>query len=219
MSEPIPTYRIFIVPERLDSAAVCTRSEAVRSLLMSPPGLRPGGFGYRGLGRTQLTPEGIEGTGMTGQEILLLENGYFELRSPLRNASFQWLKDQSRFADADWLYPYAVQEMPLTFLSVAKALYKLCDVGADLRLRQEYRNVKAFVLPSGHPGNPLFAENSKPYRRDHIVGRELPLASDFVPAQTCRQLVEEVYACFDYETEEIPLLEELEEAAHEMTSA
>ncbi len=219
MSDPKPTYRIFIVPERLDSAAVCTRSEGVRSLLMSPPGLRPGGFGYRGLGRTQLTPEGIEGTGMTGQEIVLLENGYFELRSPLRNASFQWFKEQSRFADADWLYPYAVQEMPLTFLSVARALFKLCDVGVDLRMRQEYRNVNGFVLPSGHPGNPLFAEDSKRYGGDHIVGRELTLASGFVPAQACWQLVEEVYARFGYGTEEIPLLEELEEAAHEMTSA
>ena len=37
----------------------------------------------REFGRTQLTPEGIEGTGMTEQEITLLENGYFELRSPL----------------------------------------------------------------------------------------------------------------------------------------
>lgn len=219
MSHPIPTYRIFIVPERLDSAAVCTRSEAVRSLLMSPSGLRPGGFGYRGLGRTQLTPEGIEGTGMTEQEITLLENGYFELRSPLRNASFQWLKEQWGFSNGDWLYPYAVQEMPLTFLLVAKSLYKLCNVGANLRLRQEYRNVSGFVLPPGHPGNPLFAEDSKRYGGDHIVGQELTLASGFVPAQACRQLVEEVYAHFGYGTEVIPLLEELEEAPHEMTSA
>ena len=74
MSGPKPTCRIFIVPEPLDRTAVCTRSEAVKSLLMSPPGLRPGGFGFRGLGRTQLTPEGIEGTGMTGQEVVLLES-------------------------------------------------------------------------------------------------------------------------------------------------
>ena len=219
MSDPEPTYRIFIVPERLDRAAVCTRSDAVKDLLTSPPGLRPGGFGYRGLGRTQLTPEGIEGTGMTGQEIVLLENGYFELRSPLRNASFQWLKEQSCFSDADWLYPYAVQEMPLAFLSVAKALYKLCDVGADLRIRQEYRSVNGFYLPPGHPGNPLFPGETKRYVGDHIVGQELTLASGFVPGQICRQLVGEVYAHFSYGSEEIPLLEELEEAAHEMTSA
>ena len=191
----------------------------MKSLLMSPPGLRPGGFGFRGLGRTQLTPEGIEGTGMTGQEIVLLENGFFELRSPLRNASFQWFKEQSRFADADWLYPYAVQEMPLSFLSVAKALYKLCAVGRDLRIRQEYRNVSGFVLPPGHPGNPLFPEGAKRYGGDHVIGRHLTVAPGFVPEQTCRQLVEEVYAHFDYGTEEIPLLEELEEAAHEMPSA
>ena len=104
MSGPEPTYRIFIVPGPLDRTAVCTRSEAVKSLLMSPPGLRPGGFGFRGLGRTQLTPEGT-------------------------------------------------------------------------------------------------------------------VAPGFVPAQTCRQLVEEVYAHFGYGSEEIPLLEELEEAAHEMSSA
>lgn len=210
MNGPKPMYRIFIVPEQLDRAKVNTRSPEVQSLLTSPPGLRPNSFGYCGLSKTQLTPEGIEGTGITAeQKIVLLENGYFELRCPLRNALFQWYKEESGYADADWLYPYTVQEMPLSFLKVAKHLYALCQVHTSLRLRQEYRNVAGFVLASGHPGNPMFARDAIPFEGKHIVARERTLDHDFIPGKIARQLVEEVYAHFGYGEDKIPLLDEV----------
>ena len=176
---------------------------------MSPPGLRPNSFGYRGLSRTQLTPEGIEGAGITAeQELTLLENGYLELSCPLRNALFQWYKEESGVPEADWLYPYAVLELPLSFLKVAKKLYELADVRTDLRLRQEYRNVTGFVLPSGHPGNPLFGRELRPFEGQHIISREVHLNYDYKPASVARDLVEEVYEYFGYSADAIPLLED-----------
>ena len=209
MAGPKPTYRIFTVPERLDRALINTRSPDIKEILLSPPGLRPNSFGYRGLSRTQLTPEGIEGTGITAeQELTLLENGYLELRCPLRNALFQWYKEESGVPDADWLYPYAVLEMPLSFLKVAKALYELANIRTDLRLRQEYRNVTGFVLPSGHPGNPFFGRELKAFEGEHIVSREVHLSPDYKPGRVARELVGEVYAYFGYGANAIPLIED-----------
>jgi hypothetical protein len=77
MAGPKPTYRIFTVPEHLDRVLINTRSLDVREILMSPPGLRPSGFGYHGLSSIQLTPEGVEGVGISAeQKLILLENGY-----------------------------------------------------------------------------------------------------------------------------------------------
>ena len=77
-----PKYRIFIVPERLDKAPIDTRSLAVEEILLSPPNLRPDCFGFRGLSKIRLTPEGIEGVGITAeQELTLMKNGYLELRA------------------------------------------------------------------------------------------------------------------------------------------
>ena len=210
MADPKPTYRIFTVPEHLDRALINTRSPEVKEILMSPPGLRPNSFGYRGLSRTQLTPEGIEGAGITAeQELTLLENGYLELRCPLRNALFQWYKEESGVSDADWLYPYAVLEMPLSFLKVAKVLYELANIRTDLRLRQEYRNVAGFALPSGHPGNPFFGRDLRSFEGEHIASREVHLSLDYKPGRVVRELVEEVYAYFGYGANAIPLIEDV----------
>ena len=154
--------------------------------------------------------EGIEGAGITAeQELTLLENGYLELRCPLRNALFQWYKEESGVPEADWLYPYTVLEMPLSFLKVAKILYELADVRTDLRLRQEYRNVTGFVLPSGHPGNPFFGRDLRPFEDEHIVSREVPLSPEYNPGRVARALVEEVYAYFGYSANVIPVLEDV----------
>ncbi len=65
-----PKYSIFIVPERLDKALIDTRSLAVEEILLSPPNLRPDCFGFRGLSKIRLTPEGIEGVGITAEQEL-----------------------------------------------------------------------------------------------------------------------------------------------------
>ena len=204
-----PKYRIFIAPERLDKALIDTRSLAVKEILLSPPNLRPDCFGFRGLSKTRLTPEGIEGIGITAeQELTLTKNGYLELRCPLRSALFQWYKEEAGVPDVNWLYPYAVLEMPLSILKVAKALYEIANIRTNIRLGQEYRNVAGFALPYGHPRSPFFGRKLKAFEGQHIVSREIVLNSDYEPRRVARVLVEEVYTHFGYKENEVPQLED-----------
>jgi len=99
--------------------------------------------------------------------------------------------------------------MPLSILKVAKALYGLVDIRTDLRLRQDYRNVAGFVLPSGHPGNPFFGRELRSSESEHIVSREIHLSPDFEPERVARELAEEVYTYFGYGAKEIPRLEDV----------
>lgn len=209
MAAPKPMYRIFAVPERLDGVLIDTKSLAVKKILMSPPNLRPNCFGFRGLSKTQLTPESIEGVGITAeQELTLLENGYLELRCPLRSVLFQWYKEESGVPYMNWLYPYAVLEMPLSILKVAKALYEISDIRTNIRLGQEYQNVAGFALPYGHPRSPFFGEKLRLFKGQHIVNREITISPDYEPSQVARVLVEDVYAHFGYKANEVPYLED-----------
>lgn len=204
-----PAYRIYCVPERLERGLIDSRSAEIQRLIKSPAHLRPNSFGYRGLSNIHLTGEGIRGVGVTAeQELILLENGYIELSCPLRNRLFQWKKEDSEFDKDDWLYPYAIAELPASFLRTASELYTSINVMSKIRIRQEYRNVKGFVLVAGHPGNPMFGIHCKRFEGDDLISKAYVVDPGFDPARIARQLIEEVYHQFGFETEEIPLIEE-----------
>lgn len=205
-----PTYRIFTVPKELRRNLVNTRDNKIRDILFNPPVVRDLGFGFRGVHKIRPIQEGIKGDGIKGeQEIVLLDNGYLELRSPLENSLFQWRRTESGFHDTNWLYPYAVCELPVTFLMLAKQIYAMSKVSSSIVVKQEYWNVNGFVLMPGHPANPFFMSfDGAKYKRENIIGKQMELALDFEPDNVAYQLVQEVYDYFGFGEKQIPLFDE-----------
>ena len=140
--------------------AVSTQDQAIHAILRNPPNVRRTGFGFIGVEKIEYSPEGIKGIDVWGYEVVILRNGFIELRRPLSSTHFQHFrfeKIESGFsADSKWLYPYAVCELPVTFMKLVKAIYSAVGIDSKIIVQQEYRNLCGFLLVGRHPSNPLF---------------------------------------------------------------
>lgn len=207
--ENTPAYRIYCIPKIPSKGMIDTRDREIQKLVEKPPRLRPSSFGYTGLVGIRMTPEGIKGVGVTAdQELVLLENGYIELSCALRNRHFQWKKEDYGYKDIDWLYPYTVAEMPASFLRMVKDLYELAKVKSQIKIGQEYRNIKGFILVGGHPSNPFFGFEEEAFEGDHIICRTIVVDAEFDEKEAAKALIEEVYSYFKIRREMIPEIKE-----------
>ena len=85
-----PYYRIFAAPNESNQKVVSTEDQRIRDILYNPPNKRWAGFGVTGLWEN--------GRNITGGQITLLKDGYFEVRCPI-NVQFQrgWGSPNSQF--------------------------------------------------------------------------------------------------------------------------
>ena len=88
-----PYYRILAVPTTLNPDAVSVQEPEIHAILQNPPNVRRTGFGFIGIERIEYSPEGIKGIDVLGYELVILRNGFIELRLPLSSNSFQWFKE------------------------------------------------------------------------------------------------------------------------------
>lgn len=203
-----PYYRIFVVPERL-SDLIPTEDERIHKLLREPTGVRPNGFNFRGLKKISPTSEGIYGEGkVSTQELIVLRNGYVELRCSLKNSHFQWRRQETGIHDSEWLYPYAVSEYPYSFLKLVVQLFSEIGNSSDLHIRQEYRNIEGYILASGHPKDMFFGGNINIFEKESAIGRKLKLSSNFNPDEITFNLVKELYFYFNFDESAIPFFDE-----------
>ena len=111
------------------------KSKAFATSCKNPPNVRKGAFGFTGIREIFSIPEGISGFNFSGGEVILLNNGFFELRCPLSNSVFQWNIDAyETFSHSEWLYPYVVCEFPVTFLRLVKAIYTDANIKSHILL-------------------------------------------------------------------------------------
>ena len=148
-----PYYRIFVLPTVLNPNAVSTVDQSIRDILKKPG--RPAGFGVTGLYEPDVsqTREGISGRNITGGEIILLKNGYFEVRCPI-NIQFQRGWGDPQFViprSVKWLYPYVVIEFPVSFLRLVKLIYDKSGINSNIFIQQDYYNITGYALPEGPP--------------------------------------------------------------------
>ena len=205
-------YRIFAVPKELNPGAVETGSENICNILRNPPNIRYAGFGVMGiLERDMVTfPEGVKGSNMGNGEIILLKNGFLEVRCPLLNTHFQWMHDESNIS-TPWLYPHVVCEFPVSFLKLVKGIYKASGIDSSIIIQQEYQNLKGFLFPKGHQTNvwfTAFQDERDVYRHSHPIISKRTIESNFVPDHVAYDLVKEVYAAFRLDERAIFLFDE-----------
>ena len=145
-------------------------------------------------------------------EVVILQNGFLELRSPLSSTRFQWFKEESGIsADSNWLYPYAVCEYPVTFMRLVQAIYSAVGINSSIIVQQEYRNLSGFLLVGRHPSVPLFGiveEFQHVYTQSDAIGNQQTIQPTFVPDQVAYNLVKEIYASFGLTEDLIPLFDE-----------
>ena len=206
-----PYYRIIAVPTTLNPDAVSTREQEIHDILRNPPNVRRTGFGFIGVKSLTSSSEGITGLDVWDYKVVILKNGFLELRRSLSSTQFQHFKEESGIsADSNWLNPYGVCELPVTFMRLVKAIYLAAGIDSEILVQQEYRNLRGFLLIGGNPSNPLFGRIEvfqHVYTEPHAIGRPQTIEPDFVPDQIAYDLVKEVYASFGLGKESIPLFD------------
>ena len=212
-----PYYRILAVPTTLNPDAVSTQEQEIHTILQNPPNVRRTGFGFTGVKRIRSSTEGIMGLDVWdpqdvgNYEVVILKNGFLELRSPLSSTRFQWFKEESGIsADSNWLYPYAVCEYPVTFMRLVQAIYSAVGIDSRIIVQQEYRNISGFLLVGRHPSAPLFSrieEFQNVYTQSDAIGTQQTIEPEFVPDWVAYDLVKEIYAYFGLSEDLIPLFD------------
>lgn len=207
-----PYYRIFALPKELNSDAISTQAEHILQIMYDPPNRRYANFGVTGILEREVSfsHEGMQGPNITGGEIILLKNGFLEVRCPLATSNFQWRREESGIS-TPWLYPYVVCEFPVTFLQLVKAVYEASGIHSSVFVQQDYHNLTGFMLPSGNPANIAFAafqDERNVYRHSHPIVSKRTVESNFVPDHVAYTLVKEVYEYFGLETQWIPAFDE-----------
>ena len=207
-----PYYRILAVPTEFNPDAVDTRDKGIRNTMYNPPNRRYANFGVTGILEREVSfsHEGIQGPNITGGEIILLKNGFLEVRCPLYTSNFQWRREESQIS-TPWLYPYVVCEFPVTFLKLVKAIYEASGINSNVIVQQEYYNLIGFMLPRGNPANVAFAafqDERIVYQGERPIISKRTLESDFMPDHVAYDLVKEVYDYFGLDKKWIPAFDE-----------
>ena len=198
-----PYYRIFALPKELNPDAVSTEDQRIRDILYDPPNRRRSGFGVTGLWEQEMsqTREGISGRNITGGEITLLNDGYFEVRCPI-NIQFQRGWGDPQFAIPDsvkWLYPYVVIEFPVSFLRLVKSIYEVSGIESEVFIQQNYHNIAGYALPEGAPTYSMFGvflDERGVYEGMSPIHSKKWVPNGFDPDHEAYGLVKHVYADF-----------------------
>lgn len=180
--------------------------------MCNPPDRRYGNFGVTGIMDREMlsSPEGIKGPNVTGGEIILLKNGFLEVRCPLRDTQFQWRHHESGIT-TEWLYPYVVCEFPVTFLRLVKRIYKESNIDLKVLIRQEYHNLTGFMLVKGNPSNMSFGafqDDGCVYTEPRPIISKRTVERDFNPEYIAYDLIKDVYDSFGFNEKWIPAFDE-----------
>ena len=210
-----PYYRICASPSEFNRNLMPTEDQRILDILSNPPNKRFAGFGITGLWKEKMyqLEDGIKGSNITGGEITLLNDGYFEVKCPI-NIQFQRGWGSPQFAipkSVKWLYPYVVIEFPVSFLRLVKSIYEEAGITTDVYIQQTYHNISGYALPEGPPTYPTFGaflDERGVYEDPSPIHSKKWVRNDFVPDHVAYGLVKEVYTAFGLDARAIPAFDE-----------
>ncbi len=202
-----PFYRILAVPKTLNSNSVLTDEPNIQNILRNPRNVRRTGFGFIGVKTIKSSLEGIKGIDVWGYEAFILRNGFIEIRRPLSSYTFKYQREEMGISIAsNWLHPYAVCELPVTFMRLVQAIFSAAGINSPFFVQQEYHNLSGFVLAGGNPLAPIFGlieEFQTVYLESHALGRLHLIEPEFFPDQVAYELAKEIYAAFELDSDQI----------------
>lgn len=201
-----PTYRVFATPTSLTPNLVDPADKTVRHLLDKPPATRAMGWI---IWPTEVTFDDrqLSGKGLEGAELTLLYNGHLEYWEPLVSRRWQWDSKEGR----PELYPYALCEVTVNFLRLARILYDHLGLNSDVQTELCLYNIEGFVLRPYQPPIIGYIDSHfhrPPFGRADLRTGIVQTPAGFHPDQLSLRLLERVYGQFGYQREHIPLFDE-----------
>ena len=195
----MPQPALHLRCEPTNTLAIDTTDRFLRGHLITPPEVRPDGFGFRGVDRVRPTSFGCEGTGYAGHHIKVYDNGNIELTCPLDNSQFQWYREESGF-NKNWLFPYTVAEIPITFVMLIHEIFTTQGYSGGYSITQNYNNLSGYILVPGHPAGVGFGipRNSHIPANSDIIGRPVSAAVECEPQEVGYDLAFQVYDHFGH---------------------
>lgn len=216
-----PYYRICAAPCEVDPCVISTEDKRIREVLRKPPNKRWAGFGVTGLWEQEVfqSENGINGRNITGGQITLLMDGYFEVICPI-DVQFHRGWGSPQFAipkSVKWLYPYVVIEFPVSFMRLVKVIYDESGIESEVIIQQSYHNINGYALPEGPPTYPTFGafldergiyEKVEPITSVQQIPEKEWVCDNFIADHVAYALVADVYAKFGLDSNAIPAFDE-----------
>jgi len=110
-----PTFRIVAVPVKPKENLINNSNQYLWNLIKKPPELLTMVSDSMVLMSLRELKAVAQEFGYAQQKITVLQNGFIEFTAPLLNRHFQHYKSEKKLPVDNWLYPYTIFEMPLTF--------------------------------------------------------------------------------------------------------
>jgi len=159
-----------------------------------------------------VTESSLVGAGSEGTILTLLYNGHLEYWEPLLERRWQWQAGRVRRPgepDAPELYPYALCEITVNFLRLARKLYDHLKINCPVQAAIELYNVGGFVLRPFHPETMEYAMRvHPPFGRDDLRTQRIEQPPDFNPDHLSLKLLEWIYQQFGYKRYHIPFFDQ-----------
>ena len=207
-----PTYRIVAIPAV--PRTFNHPDERLHDILKDPPKLRDNGFGVYGV-EVKGIKDGCRGSGYPSQTITFLKNGFIELHCPLLNPHFQCRKEDYGYGEKNWLYPYPIIELPLTFILLTTKIYHHFGYLGEFLVQQDYFNIKDFILVPGTPGTHGFehmyrlTQQIVTFDNMHAEGSEHSVQVTDSAWEATGKLVDELYFSVGIKGEMVPVIRDL----------
>ena len=207
-----PYYRIFCSPADVTHECIDIDDKRLFELLRRPPRTRDAGWVIWGADEIIRSDEGLQAIGIDGRRLFVFKNGHMEYWEPCLSDTFQWSQNATEQQMHPWLYPYAICELPINFLTLANKVYELAGLDCDVTVVEAFYHIKGFILMPYRPRSLAFIQGGgssvKPYGRDILKTRPVKGRPPFQPEHTAFELVKQVYHEFGYGAEDIYLFDE-----------
>jgi hypothetical protein len=207
-----PFLRLSVLPQRVDHRELDTYNEKVKETVREPPGMRYGGWTIYGMD-ARVTPEGLDAGGQgEEQRLVVLRNGYIEFSYPARSEFFQWKQSEAEARDHPYLYPFAMCELPVSFVRLTKALYEASSLSLSVSFELELANIRGFRLFPGLPGRRAWrvagmVGSAKPYAGERALADAKVQAFPADPDPIAYELITQIYQQFGRKAEDVPLFD------------
>ncbi len=201
----LPYFEISITPKITTRNLINVDKEEFFSLIQNPPNQRQSGWNMEGaFSSIKRFSEGLVRTFLDRQKLSLLQNGHMDFYTIL-DESFYWKQSKEEYNKNPWLYPYAVIEYPLSFLTLYKEIIKRINFHGELVVSMRYMNIKNHILLPYSPGTlGYMTRKSEPYSKDNLVVPPIIINEEYSPDINTFELVKYVYNTFGYTEDKIP---------------
>jgi hypothetical protein len=146
------------------------------------------------------------------KDIRLHRNGTLEFNCSYDSGMFCWGQEEEAIKKAPSLYPYAVVELPVSFLRLAREIYNHIKVEGSFYYAAEYLNLRGAILKPYAPnafGFLIPLGGITPYKNQNFKYGPKKLENRFAPDQCAFDSVKYFYESFGYSRQQIPFFDDM----------